>query len=475
MPSCSSARAFRARRISAETSTGVTARPRTSKRSVPLSPSANWYGDSRRVSGSAEVFPMNRFTLTMVSRGASAANRRAARPTIGVLPPVYETTLGSSVDPSSTGSARGLPAPLSGSGRTTATSELVVPRSMPTAAVAHASFVRVSPGSAIWRSAISDLRRATLDLVEVARVVAQPGEQLRRPPQLGIAGARLAERPRDLLHRFLSLAPDPFSEPGDRVGPAFHLRLEQLLAVLERLLEEFLRHRAGPRALLAGHLHAAQREQVLGAPHRIAQRPVSVVEQRGLLEREAALAGRGADEAVGVQLAGERAEGLLQRALVQLVPAGQPEDGELVQHPLRRRRRLHLAAGGAQGIRGSARDPAAPADRMDVGHDSDQLKRGLGVKPSNREGLAATALAALLRGQELEAHLLEGVDEVERGAVQVQEALRVHVDLCAALLEEAIARARLIAELDHVGKTGAAAALHSDADAALRTRLRALR
>jgi len=31
---------------------------------------------------------MNRFTLTMVSRGASAANRRAARPTIGVLPPV---------------------------------------------------------------------------------------------------------------------------------------------------------------------------------------------------------------------------------------------------------------------------------------------------------------------------------------------------------------------------------------------------
>src|SRR6266849_1489074 len=83
----------------------------------------------------------------------------------------------------------GLTAPVSGSGRTTATSELVVPRSMPTAAVAHAFLARASPGSAIWNSAISDLRGAPLDLVEVARVVPQPRQQLRGPLQLGVGGA----------------------------------------------------------------------------------------------------------------------------------------------------------------------------------------------------------------------------------------------------------------------------------------------
>src|SRR6266851_2026530 len=290
---------------------------------------------------------MKRLTLTMVSRGASAASLRAARPTIGALSPVYATTLGSSVEPSSTGSALGLPAPVSGSGRTTATSEFVVPRSMPTAAVAQASLARASPGSAIWNSAISDLRRAPLDLVEVARVVPQPRQQLRGPLQLGVRGALLAQGARDLLHRLLPL-----------------------LAVLKRLLEELLRHRRAAAPFLARDLHAAQREQVLRAPHRIPQRAVRIVQQGRLLQREAALAGRGPGEAVRVQLARERAERLLQRALVHLVRAQQAQHGELVQHALRRRRRLDLPAGRAKRVRGSAGDPAAPADRMALGHET---------------------------------------------------------------------------------------------------------
>src|SRR5712692_2126187 len=102
---------------------------------------------------------------------------------------------------------------------------------------------------------------------------------------------------------------------------------------------------------------------------------------------------------------------------------------------------------------------------------SDQLKRRLG---SNREGLAAAALAALLRVQELEALLLEGVDEVERGAVQVEQALGVDVDLRPGFLEDAVLGARLVAELDHVRQARAAASLDAQPDAALRTRLRAL-
>src|SRR5262249_41256232 len=195
---------------------------------------------------------MNRFTLTIVSRGASAASLRAARPTTGGPLCAYETTPGSSVDPSSMASARGLPAPPSSSPRTSATREFVVPRSMPTAAVAHASFVRVWPGSRISNSAISDLRRAPFDLVEVPRVVAQPREQLRRAPQLLVGRLRLAQRPRDLVHRLLPLAANAFGEPRDRLGPALHLRLQELLPILEGLLEELLRHGRPAPSLLPG-------------------------------------------------------------------------------------------------------------------------------------------------------------------------------------------------------------------------------
>src|SRR5216683_934896 len=139
---------------------------------------------------------------------------------------------------------------------------------MPTAAVAHASLARPSPGSAIWKSAISDLRRPALDLVEVARVVAQPREQLAGLLELGVAGALLAQEARDLVHGLVPLAADAFRQPRDGLGSSLALRLQQLLAILERLLEKFLRHDRCSAALLAGDLHSAQREQLLRTANR---------------------------------------------------------------------------------------------------------------------------------------------------------------------------------------------------------------
>src|SRR3954462_7333569 len=97
------------------------------------------------------------------------------------------------------------------------------------------------------------------------------------------------------------------------------------------------------------------------------------------------------------------------------------------------------------------------------------------IGDSDREALAAPAFALYLRVDELEALLLEGVDEIEGGAVQVDEALRVHVDLGALYFEDLVARAGLVAELDHVAHARAAAALDAQAHAALGGAVRALR
>src|SRR5438874_3523423 len=78
---------------------------------------------------------------------------------------------------------------------------------------------------------------------------------------------------------------------------------------------------------------------------------------------------------------------------------------------------------------------------------------------SDREGLAAPALGLHLRVHELEALLLEGVDEVESGAVEVDEALGIDVDLGPLDFEHPVLAARLIAVLDHVRHARAAASL----------------
>src|SRR4051812_28496411 len=93
----------------------------------------------------------------------------------------------------------------------------------------------------------------------------------------------------------------------------------------------------------------------------------------------------------------------------------------------------------------------------------------------DREGLAAAAFRLHLRVDELEALLLEGVDEVEGGAVQVDEALRVDVDLGAVDLEDLVARPGLVAVLDHVAHPRAPAALHAEADSTVGRAVGALR
>src|SRR4029078_2112793 len=84
------------------------------------------------------------------------------------------------------------------------------------------------------------------------------------------------------------------------------------------------------------------------------------------------------------------------------------------------RRRLHLAARGANRIRRS--DPAAgpTCARAHGKLDRDRLAAlptcGRAHGNLDREVLAAPAFGLHLRVHELEALLLEGVDEVERGA-----------------------------------------------------------
>src|SRR6202165_5435464 len=144
---------------------------------------------------------MNRLTLTMVSRGASAERLRAAR--------------------------------------TTATNELVVPRSMPTARVGHAAFTLDSPGSAISKSATLRLRGAPLDFVEIARVVAQLGDELGDWGQVGLRAAlESAELLRDQRERRIAPALDLAGEHLDRLRSAPDLGLEQLLAVFQCPLQE---------------------------------------------------------------------------------------------------------------------------------------------------------------------------------------------------------------------------------------------
>src|SRR5207237_9358246 len=89
------------------------------------------------------------------------------------------------------------------------------------------------------------------------------------------------------------------------------------------------------------------------------------------------------------------------------------------------------------------------------------------------ECVADLSLRPHLLVHELDALLLEGVDEIERGAVEIDEALPIDVDLRALHLEQGVLRPGLIAVLDHVAHPRAAAALHAQTDAALWIRLRA--
>src|ERR1700730_18867374 len=101
---------------------------------------------------------------------------------------------------------------------------------MPTARVGHAGFTLDSPGSAISKSATSGLRRAPLDFVEIARVVAQLGDELGDRGQVGLRAVfECAELLRDPAERRVAPPLDLAGEHLDRPRSAVGLGLEQLL------------------------------------------------------------------------------------------------------------------------------------------------------------------------------------------------------------------------------------------------------
>src|SRR5215472_9973267 len=86
--------------------------------------------------------------------------------------------------------------------------------------------------------------------------------------------------------------------------------------------------------------------------------------------------------------------------------------------------------------------------------------------PSHGKRATAPATARSLRILKYEAAAHQVFLIIERGLVQVQEALRVDENARAVFLDDLVAVARLRLELHRVGQPRAAAALHTDAQAA---------
>src|SRR5690606_10389201 len=90
---------------------------------------------------------------------------------------------------------------------------------------------------------------------------------------------------------------------------------------------------------------------------------------------------------------------------------------------------------------------------------------GRGGKPggSDADALAAAALAFHVRVADLDCLVEPLLHGVHCGAVDELEALAVHHDLHAAVLEHHVAFADRVGIVDHIRPAGAARALHSDA------------
>src|SRR6185369_11293038 len=84
---------------------------------------------------------------------------------------------------------------------------------------------------------------------------------------------------------------------------------------------------------------------------------------------------------------------------------------------------------------------------------------------SHPEGLAAAAAVLLARVLELEAFVQPLANEVEAGAVDVRQALRVDDDLDAVVLEDVVLRRELVGVFELVGQARAAGRLHAQTHA----------
>src|SRR6476659_7043700 len=136
-----------------------------------------------------------------------------------------------------------------------ATSELVVPRSIPTARVRHACLLRDSPGSASWKSASAMIRDGTSEgpvppfaagLVDEPLEVAQRYQRARRVLETAGTGV---QRVADCLQRLARAGAHLLGHERDLDHVARALRRAELVVQLEDLEQKRRRRRDLVRAL----------------------------------------------------------------------------------------------------------------------------------------------------------------------------------------------------------------------------------
>ena len=128
---------------------------------------------------------------------------------------------------------------------------------------------------------------------------------------------------------------------------AGHAHLFELHVQIEDLFEQIGRNARwifAVFAILAGvlfaDLRAVQLEQILGAADRIFQRAIGVVEQRGVGQAPLLFVLLCAGKAIGMQLAAEVVELVLEHAEIEIELRHETEDRKIIAA----RRRLNLAA-----------------------------------------------------------------------------------------------------------------------------------
>src|SRR3569623_296480 len=308
--------------------------------------------------------------------------------------------------PSSSSNATGLPS------LTDATSEVVVPRSMPMARVipgGQGAFSRVSPGSEIWNSASGTggsfrgvggfFARLIMDgdLVQEAPPVAEAdqlvSDRLQRPRASG-RGLGGGEPGGDVRHRLGgALADGPGQLLHAGVVP-LGAGVGQLFAQLQLLALQRGRHRltcARPAlawsrgAGFGPHLPAVERQQVLGATDGTLQSLPGLVQLHRPLHRELPGAGIGRGEPVGVDLTRQRPEARLGRLRVDVEATGQTQDSEVIGGEIGR---LQGAAGGTL-LGGAGLLFAGPADHGLLAEGEFEVMRVTGATRGPSPGAAA--------------------------------------------------------------------------------------
>src|SRR5262245_28159903 len=260
----------------------------------------------------------------MVRAAFRVSCRRAGSPT-RTPAGVNATMDGSSAFPSASGRTRGMPP------STYATRLLVVPRSMPT----------------MRGTRLPLLSERLAQVVDHRRQIRARGERFLEPPEQPRAIATFLDggvplrAPRfDLPVRLLATRQQPLAllaQPrARRAVESRRPRLLQALLQLHHFLEQIHRGPGLRGRALRGVAPLLERDQVLDAGQRLAQRPVRAVHQRRLRQRLRLL--RLARELVEIRVVSPReiVETPAQLVTIHCEPSRKPEHVEIVAHRLRK-------------------------------------------------------------------------------------------------------------------------------------------